>query len=175
MMSVTEALAKRRSVRAFARDRAVPIPELVEVLEKAHRGSPSGGNLQPWRVHVVAGAKRDAIVAEVQESVRAGVLTQGTEYDIYPVDLTDPYKARRTKNGNDLYGTIGVGRKDTAGKLQQLAKNWEFFGAPVGVFFTVDRQHGAPQWADIGCVRARARLAARAARLTLRAACTCSP
>ena len=148
--TVTQALLARRSVRAFLRDKAVPLPELVEVIKTAHRGAPSGGNLQPWKVHLVSGAVRDAIVAEVADSMKQGVLSQGTEYDVYPPELTDPYRARRTKNGNDLYSLIGVPKSDRKGKLAHVAKNWDLFGAPVGLFFTVDRQHGSPQWADIG-------------------------
>ena len=149
MSGVKQAVLARRSVRAFVPNKVPPMEEVLEVLRLAHR-APSGGNVQPWKVHVVAGAVRDAIVAEVAESVKAGVFTQGTEYNIYPPDITDPYKQRRTNNGQQLYDTIGIPKSDTRAKLRQVAKNWEFFGAPIGLFFVVDRQHGPPQWADIG-------------------------
>jgi nitroreductase len=31
-----------------------------------------------------------------------------------------------------------------------VAKNYVFFGAPVGLFFCLDRKLGPPQWADMG-------------------------
>ena len=51
---VDEAIASRRSVRAFLPD---PVDEqtIREILTVASR-APSGTNMQPWKVYVVAGA-----------------------------------------------------------------------------------------------------------------------
>ena len=53
-MQVSQAVAQRRSVRAFL-DKPVSDELLRQLLEKAGR-APSGGNLQPWRVFVINGA-----------------------------------------------------------------------------------------------------------------------
>ena len=143
-MNVTEAVDRRVSVRAFKPD---PVPGALvrEILEAAHR-APSGGNLQPWRVHAIAGEPLETLKAKVA----ANLAGEEPEYDVYPPNLWDPFRTRRFECGEDLYASIGIPREDKAGRLQQLFKNTQFFGAPVGVFFSLDRNLGRPQWADVG-------------------------
>ncbi|MES2033190.1 MAG: nitroreductase [Pseudomonadota bacterium] len=143
-MNVTEAVAARVSVRAFKPD---PVPGALvrEILEAAHR-APSGGNLQPWRVHAIAGAP----LGELTAKVAANMAGEEPEYDVYPADLWDPFRTRRFQCGEDLYATIGIPREDKPARLRQLFKNTQFFGAPVGLFFSLDRNLGKPQWADVG-------------------------
>jgi len=145
-MNVTEAVAARVSVRAFRPD---PVPGALvrEILEAAKR-APSGGNLQPWRVHALAGAPLAALKAEAMVKLAAGA--EPTEYDVYPPELWDPFRARRFACGEDLYATIGIPREDKPARLRQLARNVELFGAPVGLFFSLDRRLGPPQWSDMG-------------------------
>ena len=71
-------------------------------------------------------------------------------YDIYPPNLPEPYRSSRFKIGEDMYASIGVTREDKAGRLQQFAKNLDFFGAPAAIFCFVDRIMGPPQWSDLG-------------------------
>jgi nitroreductase len=143
MVDVSEAVARRMSVRAFRPD-PVPGPVMREILEAAH-GAPSGGNLQPWRVYALAGADLAALKAQV-----AAAPMEEPEYEVYPANLWDPFRTRRYQCGEDLYGAIGVGRDDRPGRFRQLARTLEFFGAPVGLFFCLDRKLGPPQWADVG-------------------------
>lgn len=143
-MNVSDAVAARVSVRAFKPD-PVPGALLRELLEKAHR-APSGGNLQPWRVHAVTGAPLE----ELKAKVGANLSGEEPEYDVYPPDLWDPFRTRRFECGEDLYATIGIPREDKPARLRQLFKNTQFFGAPVGLFFSLDRKLGPPQWADVG-------------------------
>ena len=83
------------------------------------------------------------------------------EYDIYPPGLWEPYRSRRFKCGEDLYATIGVKREDKLARLLQFARNYEFFGAPVGLFFYLDRRLGPPQWSDVGMYMQSVMLLAR--------------
>ena len=145
-MSVTEAVARRISVRAF-RDEPVPAALVREILSLASR-APSGGNLQPWRVHALTGEPLAELKRRAAQTVAAGF--EDGEYDVYPPNLWDPFRTRRFQNGEDLYASIGVTRADRDGRLAQFAKNAEFFGAPVGLFFSLDRKLGPPQWADLG-------------------------
>jgi nitroreductase len=69
---------------------------------------------------------------------------------VYPPALWDPFRTRRFKNGEDLYGAIGLGREEKEGRLAQFARNGHLFDAPVGLFFCLDRKLGPPQWADLG-------------------------
>jgi nitroreductase len=49
-----------------------------------------------------------------------------------------------------LYKSIDVPRADKPARYRQYARNFQFFGAPVGLFFALDRSLGVAQWADIG-------------------------
>ena len=143
-MNVSQAVAQRISVRAFRPD---PVPGALvrEILAAAAR-APSGGNLQPWRVHALTGGPLEAL----KSKVRQNPFGETPEYDVYPANLWEPLRTRRFQCGEDLYATIGIPREDKAARLAQLAKNGELFGAPVGLFFSLDRKVGPPQWSDVG-------------------------
>jgi nitroreductase len=147
-MNVSEALNTRLTVRAFL-DKPVEARLIREILETAKR-APSGGNLQPWHVWVVAGDDLARFKALIREKMSANPRGEGTEYHIYPRELKEPYKSRRFKVGEDMYATIGVSRDDKMGRLMQFARNFEFFGAPCALFFAIDRQMQQGQWADLG-------------------------
>jgi nitroreductase len=143
-MDVSEAVARRISIRAFKPD-PVPREVVADILVRAAQ-APSGGNLQPWRVYALAGAPLE----EFKALVAANPFGEQSEYDVYPPNLWEPFRTRRFQNGEDLYATIGIPREDKPARLRQLARNGEFFGAPVGLFFALDRKLGPPQWADLG-------------------------
>jgi nitroreductase len=143
-MNVSDAIEHRISIRAF-QDRPVPRDVVADILAKAAR-APSGGNLQPWRVYALAGQP----LADFKAEVAANPMGQTPEYDVYPPSLWDPFRTRRFENGEQLYAAVGVPREDKASRLRWLARNTEFFGAPVGLFFCLDRKLGPPQWADLG-------------------------
>jgi nitroreductase len=145
-MNVTEAVERRISVRAFRPD-PVPAALVREILEIAKR-APSGGNLQPWRVHALAGEP----LAELKTLAGAKMAQGGEppEYDVYPENLWEPFRTRRFQCGEDLYASINIPREDRPARLRQLANNVNFFGAPVGLFFSLERKLGRPQWADVG-------------------------
>ena len=147
-MNVSDAILSRRSVRAFL-DKPVPKKLLETMLETASR-APTGGNLQPWHVYVAGGEVRDRLVRRVAEQLPLNPLGKHAEYHVYPPKLQEPYRKRRFKLGEDMYAAIGVGREDREGRLRQFARNWEFFGAPIGLFFTLDRDMQQGQWADVG-------------------------
>ena len=147
-MKVSVALETRISCRAFLPD---PVSrETLEAILVAACRAPSGGNLQPWHVIACGGAELRSLVDEVGERMKETPRGDGLEYQIYPDDLKAPYNDRRFKCGEDLYRTIGIGREDKAGRLGQFKRNFELFGAPVGLFVYLDRSMGAPQWADCG-------------------------
>ena len=147
-MNVTEAVAARRSVRRFL-DREVEPALLLAVLDKA-RAAPSGGNLQPWQATVLTGASLDRLRQAMQAALVAPPGSEAPEYRIYPADLPDPWRARRAANGEAMYEALGIPREDKAGRFAQLARNFDFFGAPVGLFVHMPRLMGPPQWADLG-------------------------
>ena len=147
-MDVWEAVAERRSTRAF-QDRPVERDLLERVLAAASR-APSGGNVQPWHVAIVTGAAKGALVHAVRDRLASSEPFPDAEYPVYPPSLWSPYRERRFDNGEQLYAALGIPREDKLSRLGQFARNWEFFGAPVGAFILVDRGMGAPQWSDLG-------------------------
>ena len=157
--SVADALQHRISTRAFL---PTPVTEAdIRALLDLARWSPSGGNLQPWKVIVVSGAARDAVIALAKNY--PGVFpAEDSDQPVYPANLWEPYRSRRFKIGEDMYGLLGIPREDKAARLKWLARNFEFFGAPVGVFFVIDTRMGHGQWAHLGMFMQSLALAAQA-------------
>ena len=147
-MNVSEALATRKSIRAFKPD-SIPRATIEDILRKAAR-APSGGNLQPWKVHVLLGAARDELVRRAKERMAVNPRGGVPEYHIYPPELTEPYRTRRFRIGEAMYATMNIPREDKLARLAQFVRNWEFFGAPVGLIFSIDRQMQPGQWSDLG-------------------------
>ena len=150
-MTVTQALESRLSIRDFLPD-PVPAALIRQVLATASR-SPSGGNVQPWHIDVLAGEPLAALKARMQQrlaEVAAGDLSELAEYDIYPKELVSPYRDYRFKLGEDMYARLGIPRDDKPARLRWFARNFAFFGAPMALFCSIDRRMGPPQWSDLG-------------------------
>jgi nitroreductase len=147
-MNVTEAVASRRSVRQFL-DKPVDQAILERVLAKAQR-SPSGGNTQPWNAVILTGAPLADLTAKIKAKVATAPLGDGHEYDIYPKGLDDRYEEQRRGVGKAMFDALGLAREDGAGRLAQVGKNWDSFGAPVQLFTYTRKYMGPPQWSDMG-------------------------
>jgi nitroreductase len=158
---VDQAIASRKSVRAFlptSIDRAT----VVELLELASR-SPSGSNIQPWKVRVVAGEAKIGLTQAILDAIaRDGIEKFQREWNYYPVRWREPFIGRRRKTGWDMYGLLGVGKGDHEGTHQARLRNYEFFGAPVGMIFTLDEDLEIGSWLDFGIFIGTIMIAARA-------------
>ncbi len=143
-MNVSEAVASRKSIRAY-KDKPVSREVLQTLITKAAR-SPSGGNLQPWRIYLLEGDTMARFKAAVTEKTDP----ETPAYSIYPKDLKDPYRSSRFKVGEDMYALLEIPREDKAARFARLLENFQFFGAPAGLFCFVDKQMGPPQWSDLG-------------------------
>ena len=144
MISVSEAVDNRRSIRSFLK-KSVSDDIIKKLLVKSSR-APSGGNLQPWRIYVLNGnTMRDFLLFQSQWKGN-----DRPEYPIYPKKLKEPYRSSRFEVGEQLYGSIGIKREDKFGRLNQMLENFNFFGAPAAIFCYVDRQMNQPQWSDLG-------------------------
>ena len=158
-MQVSQAIASRKSIRAFRPD---PVSrETIEDILKLALRAPSGGNLQPWRVYALLGEARDELVRRVAEKRKVNPMGEPPEYKIYPEKLTEPYRTRRFNIGEAMYATMNIPREDKSARLNFFQRNWEFFGAPVGLVFTMDRQMQEGQWADLGMFMENIMLLAR--------------
>jgi nitroreductase len=156
------AIASRRAIRAF-----LPTPvrrETVERILAVASRAPSGTNTQPWKVTVLTGEPLRSLsrrlVAAYDDPVQRASHTE--EYAYYPTEWVSPYIDRRRKVGWDLYGLLGIGKTDKARMHAQHRRNYEFFGAPVGLMFTIDRIMRQGSWLDYGMFLEAVMVAARA-------------
>ncbi len=148
-MNVSDAVRQRRSIRDFRPD-PVPRALLADILDAA-RWAPSGSNIQAWRIIAVAGAERDAIVEMARNaSSTPGFGRTEDDFPIYPPELWEPLRTRRYTLAEDMYRALGIPREDKPARLRNVARNFEFFGAPVGLFFVIDRRVAHGQWAHLG-------------------------
>jgi len=165
MNPVDQAITSRMSVRAFLPD-DIPRETLMQVLDVASR-APSGVNTQPWKVYVLQGATRDALVSKVcaaHDAVRADPSLAAhyqEAYAYYPEKWVSPYIERRRENGWGLYGLLGIGKGDKDKMHTQQQRNYQFFGAPVGLMFTIDRVLGRGSMLDYGMFLQSIMVAAR--------------
>ena len=147
-MNVDEALTSRRSVRAFKSD-PIPRETVAHILQVACR-APSGTNCQPWLVYAVTGDIKAAITRDVLAVRDAGEAGYDAEYTYSPPDIGEPYISRRRKVGWDLYGLLGIAKGEREKTKVQHNRNFHFFGAPVGLFFFVERHLKTGAWLDTG-------------------------
>ncbi len=159
--AVDEALRSRRSVRAFL---PTPVPrETVEAILEAAARAPSGTNTQPWKVHVLTGVSKVALSAAIKAAYDdpAERARHTEEYAYYPTEWRSPYIDRRRKVGWDLYTLLGIGRNDKERMHAQHGRNYDFFGAPVGLMFSIDRVLQQGSWLDYGMFLQSIMVAAR--------------
>lgn len=148
-LGVREALTSRISTRAYL-DTPVSEAQVRDLLTLAGR-SPSGGNLQPWQVHVVTGEARQRVIDAVRATQAIHPMGEPElEYQVYPKPIIDPWRARRFACGEAMYGALGIAREDKMARLVQFAHNFEFFGAPVGLFLSLHQSMQPGQWSDCG-------------------------
>ena len=159
--AVDAAITSRRSIRAF-----LPTPaaaeDIAQILRVAAR-APSGTNTQPWKVYVMQGERKQqlssAILAAYKDPEQSKLHTE--EYAYYPREWVSPFIERRRKVGWDLYALLGLTRDNKAGMAAQHGRNFEFFGAPVGLIFTIDRVMEQGSWLDYGMFLQNIMVAAR--------------
>lgn len=141
-----DTITGRRSIRSFL---SSPVPDttLRTILTDAAR-APSGNNTQPWKVYCATGETRDRLSRDVRAAAEAGEYSN--EYPYMPKDLGDPYITRKRTLGYALYEHYGIARSDYPARKAAMLRNFDFFGAPLGLFFTMDRDLLYGSWLDCG-------------------------
>ena len=120
--------------------------ELIKTLLLKASRSPSGGNLQPWRIYVL----NNKSLTDFFSFQSKWIEPEDPAYEIYPKNLKEPYRTSRYQLGEEMYSLLGIPREDKEARINQVLKNFNFFGAPVGIFCFVDKMMGPPQWSDLG-------------------------
>lgn len=159
--AIEHVIRSRRSVRAFKSD-AVPQETLEHLLTLAAR-APSGTNTQPWKVYVLQGQAKERLSQRILDAHNQPdpANPHAEEYHYYPQQWVSPYVDRRRKVGWDLYQLLGLTRDNKAGMHAQHGRNYQFFDAPVGLIFTIDRIMEQGSWLDYGMFLQTLMLAAR--------------
>jgi nitroreductase len=159
--AVDTAILTRRSLRAFL-PTPVPRETIEQILDVAAR-APSGTNTQPWKVYVLTGAAKAELSSRVAAAYDdpAERAKHSEEYAYYPTEWKAPFIDRRRKVGWDLYSLLGIAKTDKARMHAQHRRNYEFFDAPVGLIFTIDRVMQQGSWLDYGMFLQSIMVAAR--------------
>lgn len=163
---VDQIITSRHSVRAFL-DTPIAKETLKEILKVASR-APSGTNSQPWRVYIVTGKKRDELIEKVCQTQidifnHPELSKKHTEtFAYYPEKWLSPFIERRRENGWGLYGLLNIQKGDRDKMAHQQLRNFEFFDAPVGLFFTVHKSLGIGSKMDTAMMIQNVMLAAKA-------------
>lgn len=152
------AIVGRRSIRRFLPN-VVPDSILRQILAAASRAA-SGTNMQPWLIHMVSGETVDRLSSAVRAESENG--EPSLEYAYLPEKIKEPYLSRRRKIGFDLYDRYGIDRNDIAARKEAMLRNYDFFGAKNGIFFTVDREMSLGSWLDCGMFMQNVMILARA-------------
>ncbi|MDG1065128.1 MAG: nitroreductase [Luminiphilus sp.] len=162
-MNVSKAIEGRQSIRAFDSHREVTEDVITRILTTAGR-APSGSNIQPWHVYVVTGAAKNRITDACTARYLSGDEGE-SEYHYYPQTWRQPYIGRRRQTGFGLYGLLGIDKANTEAVQGYRVTNYQFFGAPMGLFFTIDRDMELGSWVDYGMFLQSIMLSARDAGL----------
>ena len=156
---VDAAIGSRRAVRAFA-NTPVSAAVVKEILNLASR-APSGSNMQPWKVYVVTGKAKNDLSKAIINNKAKQALEKSRIWKYYPDVLPPLYKARQRKIGWDLYGLAGIKKGDHEASKQFRNNNFKFFGAPIGMIFTISNELEVGSWIDYGCFLQNIMIAAR--------------
>lgn len=157
-MDVLTAIKNRQSVREFL---AKPVDDaiILEILDVA-RFAPSGVNTQPWHVTLVGPKARKQINNDIINA-RENKIPENPDYQYYPEEWVEPYKTRRKECGMALYGALDIKIDETAKRKAQWYKNYDFFGAPVGLIISIEKIMCKGSWLDLGLFIQSIMLAAR--------------
>ncbi|MCW9035978.1 MAG: nitroreductase [Rhodospirillales bacterium] len=159
-MTAIDTILNRKSIRRFLPTQ-VPKELIEKVLALASR-APSGTNVQPWKVYVLQGEVRNNFCAEIKAAFLSGSDEYKSEFNYFPAKFKEPFLGRRRKIGFDLYGLVGIEKGDKERMKAQHARNFDFFDAPVGLIFTIDKGFGQGSYLDCGMLMQNVMLTAKA-------------
>ena len=151
---VDDVIRARMSARAFTSE--APSRELIQHILQVASRAPSGTNTQPWKVYVLEGNMLAGLCEKVCDAYEA--ISQNPEladeykeaYSYYPEKWFSPYIDRRRENGWSLYGLLDIEKGEKEKMFLQHQRNFRFFDAPVGLFFTIHRDLGTGSILDYG-------------------------
>ena len=141
-------ISERRSVRSFT-DQTVTNDQILKLLETV-RHAPSGGNMQPWRVHVLGKSTISILRQSIENHIEKNGFSDFGDYRFYPDRKKQSYWQHIKQSGKDLHDQLGIQRRDTQKIRAQKRANFRFYGAPVGLIVTLNRELEKGSWVDVG-------------------------
>lgn len=157
-LSACEAIAGRSSVRRFLPESVAD--DIVRAILAGAARAASGFNMQPWFVYVATGESHARLRREARRAADANEMS--LEYAYLPDAFKEPYLSRRRKLGHELYALYGIERSDKQARKEAMLRNFDFFGAPVGLFVAMDRAMSMGAWLDCGMFTQNIMILARA-------------
>jgi len=138
----------RRSTRKFLKTN-IPMADIELIIEQA-RLCPSGGNMQPWRVHILKTITINRVASAINADIASYGFSKAGDYQYYPSTPIGPYAERIRQSGKDVHDALNIGSREIDRIKKQKLENFNFFGAPIGLILTIDRRLGSGSWIDIG-------------------------
>jgi nitroreductase len=160
LTAVDEVIQSRKATRSFL-DTPVEKRLVVEILNVA-RFAPSNSNTQPWRVYVVTGQMQDVLSRDLYNAHQYHSNEYTAEFKHFPDVLRNQFLERQGEFASRYYTCLGIERTDEAARHAQTARNFLFFGAPVGLIFTISDTLERGSWIDYGIFLQTIMLAAKA-------------
>ena len=146
-MNIIDAIKGRQSIRSFKKKEISR--KIIEKILDVSRFAPSGGNTQPWKIYVLNRNIMKKLESSVINNLDNGV-SEPPNFNIYPQPMSDHLKNRVKECGRLMYGALKIGKEDVEGRLSQLKQNFSFFGAPVGMLVTVEKEVDLNGWGHVG-------------------------
>lgn len=146
--AIDDVIKKRFANRGFT-DRPVTRKTVEDILDVA-RFTPSGANIQPWKVYVLGGVEKEKVSQALLKAHEEARDQHKSEYQYYASELPEPYLSRRNQFGRLFYESLGIQQADLNARAVQTSKNYSFFGAPIGLIITIDRRLQIGSWLDLG-------------------------
>ncbi len=146
-MNINDAIKKRRSIRKY-QDKPVS-HDLIESIFSQAQQAPSNCNTQPWHVAVVSGDAKDAVVERMCADILSGK-KPNNYFETVDQSFTGDYRKRQIDCAISLYDSVDIKYEEKDKRQQLMFRNWQFFGAPHGAFFSMPKEMTAVNAVDLG-------------------------
>ena len=147
LKDLDELMNRRFSCRGFLKKEVDQkfIDQIIETAQKV----PSWCNSQPWQIILLRHETRELLSEKLVGSADQAYETPDIDF---PKRYAGVYKIRRSTCGWQLYNAVGVQKGDREAANKQMAKNYEFFGAPHVAIITTPKDLGAYGALDLSLI-----------------------
>jgi nitroreductase len=140
MYDLEQVIGERRSTRMFLPHKPVPRELVDEALAVAVR-APSNFNIQPWHMAFASGCPQPP---------RHRPARRGQPHAAEIPPPPEAFAHIRRELVAQIYGSMGIARKDTEARWGVALRNWEFFRAPLAGIVCIHRDLGPVDCLGVG-------------------------